>query len=73
VIRLTRATAVTAAKAVAAKAVVPAAAIADQAEPEAGAGLPEAAANSAWIVLVVDAVANVRLVGTRHALAPDGC
>ena len=49
------------------------AAIADQVGPEAGAGHPEAVANSAWIVRVVDVVANVRLVGKRHALAPDGC
>ena len=49
------------------------AAIADQVGPEAGAGHPEAVANSAWIVLVVDVVANVRLVGKPHALAPDGC
>ena len=61
------------AKADATEAVVPVAAIADQVGPEAGAGHPEAVANSAWIVLVVDVVANVRLVGKRHALAPDGC
>jgi hypothetical protein len=49
------------------------AAIVDQAGPEAGEGRPEVVANSAWIVRVVDVVANVRLVGKRHALALDGC
>jgi hypothetical protein len=61
------------AKADATEAVVPVAAIADQAGPEAGAVHPEAVANSAWIVRVVDVVVNVRLVGKRHVLAPDGC
>jgi hypothetical protein len=47
--------------------------IADQAGPEAGVGHPEAVANSAWIALVDEEAKVVRLVGKRHALAPDGC